>query len=63
MSKSSDLERKVQQADADMQDGFHPETRDASDPTQATLDHVQAGPERKIKIGEVIRGGRDNPAL
>ena len=38
-------------------------TRDASDPTQATLDHVQAGPERKIKIGEVIRGGRDNPAL
>ena len=61
MPQNSEVDRKQKQANADMQDGLPPEAQDASDPTQAILDHVQVGPRRRIKIGEVLKGGKTIP--
>lgn len=61
MSYGPEGDRKKREADADIEDGFAPEAWDASSTTQATLDHVQEGPKRRIKIGEVTRGSETIP--
>lgn len=61
MSYGPEGDRKKREADADIEDGLPPEAWDASDPTHAELNHVQAGPKRRIKIGEVTRGDKTIP--